>query len=53
MAKYVVKYKLPSDQVMTPREIIVDAKSQADAKKVALAQIPSAKIIGGPQPYRG
>lgn len=53
MPKYVVKYKLPGDQIMTPRELVVEAKSQSDAKKVAQGQIPAAKILGGPQPYRG
>jgi hypothetical protein len=47
---WLVKYKLPSDQVRTPREIIVTAISQSDAKKVAQAMIPSAIILGGPQP---
>ena len=49
---WVVKYKLPSDQVRTPREIIVTAISQSDAKKVAQAMIPFAIILGGPQPVR-
>ena len=49
---WVVKYKLPGDQVRTPREIIVTAISQSDAKKVAQAMIPSAIILGGPQPVR-
>lgn len=50
--QWVVKYKLPGDQVMTPREIVVTARDQADAKKVGQAQIPSAIIIQGPQLYR-
>ena len=49
---WVVKYKLPGDQVRTPREIIVTAISQSDAIKVAQAMIPSAIILGGPQPVR-
>lgn len=49
---WVVKYKLPGDQVRTPREIIVTAISQSDAKKVAQAMIPCAIILGGPQPVR-
>ena len=49
---WLVKYKLPGDQVRTPREIIVTAISQSDAKKVAQAMIPSAIILGGPQPVR-
>ncbi len=51
-SEWVVKYKLPGDQVRTPREIVVRAISQADAKKVAQAMIPSAIILGGPQPVR-
>jgi hypothetical protein len=47
--EWIVKYKLPGDQVRTPREIIVSANSQSDAKKVAQAMIPSATILGGPQ----
>jgi len=47
---WVVKYKLPDDQVRTPREVIVTAISQSDARKVAQAMIPSAIIMGGPQP---
>lgn len=46
--KYNVKYKLPNDNRYL--EIIVEADSQSQAKKIAQAQIPSAKIIGGPQP---
>jgi hypothetical protein len=46
--KYKVKYKIPSDNRYL--ELIVDADSQSQAKKIAQAQIPSAKIIGGPQP---
>ncbi len=51
-SQWVVKYKLPGDQVRTPREIIVTANSQADAKKVAQAMIPAAIILGGPQQVR-
>ena len=47
---WVVKYKLPDDQVRTLREVIVTAISQSDARKVAQAMIPSAIIMGGPQP---
>ena len=50
--QWVVKYKLPGDQVRTPREIIVTATSQADAKKVGQAMIPDAIILGGPQQLR-
>lgn len=49
MPNFVVKYKLSGDQGRTPREITVEAKNQADAKKVAQAQLPGATIIGGPQ----
>ena len=44
-----VRYLLPTDQVRTPREIIVQANSQADARRVAQAQIPSARIVSSPQ----
>ncbi len=50
--EWVVNYKLPGDQVRTPREIVVSATSQSDAKKVAEAMIPDAFILGGPQPAR-
>jgi hypothetical protein len=49
---WIVKYKLPGDQVRTPREIVVQANSPADAKRVAQSMIPSATILGGPQPAR-
>lgn len=50
--EWVVKYKLLGDQVRAPREIIVRATTQSDAKKVAQAMIPSATILGGPQRVR-
>ena len=50
--EWVVKYKLRGDQVRTPREIIVRATTQSDAKKVAQAMIPSATILGEPQQVR-
>lgn len=50
--EWVVRYKLPGDQVRTPREIVVRATTQSDAKKVAQAMIPEAQILGGPQPLR-
>jgi hypothetical protein len=43
-----VKYKLLGDNRYL--ELIVEADSQSQAKKIAQSQIPSAKIIGGPQP---
>jgi hypothetical protein len=46
--KYCVKYKLPDDGRYL--ELIVQADSQSQAKKIAQAQIPSAIIVGGPQP---
>jgi hypothetical protein len=46
--RYKVKYKLPGDNRYL--EVIVDADSQSQAKHIAQAQIPSAIIIGGPQP---
>ena len=45
--KYNVRYKIPGDNRYL--EIVVDAKNQYHAIKVAQVQIPSAKIIGGPQ----
>jgi hypothetical protein len=45
---YNVKYKLSGDTRYL--ELIVEADSQSQAKKIAQAQIPSAIIIGGPQP---
>jgi hypothetical protein len=50
--EWVVKYKLPGDQVRTPREIVVRATTQSDAVRVAQAMIPTAAILGGPQPVR-
>ncbi|MFM7567750.1 MAG: hypothetical protein ACKO8O_03475 [Betaproteobacteria bacterium] len=50
--EWVVKYKLPGDQVRTPREFVVHAATQSDAKKVAQSMIPEAIILGGPQPLR-
>lgn len=47
--KYQVKYKIPGDNRYL--ELIVEADSQSQAKKIAQAQIPSAKIIGGPQQF--
>jgi hypothetical protein len=46
--KYSVKYKLPGDGRYL--EVLVEADNQSQAKKIAQAQIPSAIIIGGPQP---
>jgi len=46
--KYSVKYKLPGDNRYL--EMVVDASSQSQAKKIAQAQVPSAIIVGGPQP---
>jgi len=46
--KYLVRYKLPGDNRYL--EVVVDADNQSQAKRIAQAQIPSAKIIGGPQP---
>ena len=46
--KYSVRYKIPDDGRYL--EVIVEADSQSQARKIAQAQIPSAIIIGGPQP---
>lgn len=45
--KYKVKYKIPKDNRYL--EIIVEADSQSQAKRIAESQILSATIIGGPQ----
>jgi hypothetical protein len=45
--KYNVRYKIPGDNRYL--ELVVEAKNQCQAIKIAQAQIPSAKIIGGPQ----
>ena len=44
---YLVKYRLPGEEGRNPRKVKVQAKSQADAKKAAMATIPNAKVIGG------
>jgi hypothetical protein len=46
--KFNVRYKIPGDNRYL--EFIVEANNQCHAIKVAQAQIPSAKIIGNPQP---
>ena len=46
--KYKVKYKIPGDNRYL--EVIVEADGQSQAKHIAQAQIPSAIIVGGPQP---
>jgi hypothetical protein len=46
--KYKVKYQLPPDNRYL--EMIVEATTQSQAKKIAQDQVPSARIVGGPQP---
>lgn len=46
---WLVRYRLANEKGRSPRFISVNAKTQADAKKVALATIPNAEIIGGAQ----
>ena len=46
--KYIVRYKIPGDNRYL--EMVVEADNQSQAKRIAQAQIPSAKIVGGPQP---
>jgi hypothetical protein len=46
--KYSVRYKIPGDNRYL--EMVVEADNQSQAKRIAQAQIPSAKIVGGPQP---
>ena len=50
LRKYVVKYQLPPSTIY--RERIVEASNQPDAIRVAKAEMPSARIVGGPQPSR-
>jgi hypothetical protein len=45
--KYNVRYKIPGDNRYL--ELVVEANNQCHAIRIAQAQIPSAKIIGGPQ----
>lgn len=47
---WVVKYQLPPDNRYRERQ--VQAFSQADAVRVAQAEMPSARIVGGPQLLR-
>jgi hypothetical protein len=47
---WVVKYQLPPDNRY--RERHVQAYSQSDAIRVAKAEMPSARIVGGPQELR-
>lgn len=47
---WVVKYQLPPDNRY--RERHVQAFSQADAVRVAQAEMPAARIVGGPQLLR-
>lgn len=49
--QWVVRYQLPPDTRI--RERIVLASNQPDAIRVAQAEMPSARIVGGPQLYRG
>jgi hypothetical protein len=46
--KFRVRYQLPKDSRYL--ELIVEANNQCHAVKVSQAQIPSARIVGGPQP---
>jgi hypothetical protein len=45
--KYCVRYKIPGDNRYL--ELFVEADNQMQAKRIAQAQVPSARIIGGPQ----
>lgn len=47
---WVVKYQLPPDNRYRERHI--QAFNQSDAVKVAKAEMPSARIVGGPQEQR-
>lgn len=46
---FIVRYRLPGEEGRNVRKVKVSARSQSDAKKAALATIPNAKIVGGPQ----
>lgn len=48
--KYSIKYKLPKDNRYLT--MTVDADNQSQARKIAQAQVPSAIIVGGPQPIK-
>jgi len=46
---YLVRYRLPGEKGRNPRKVVIQALNQSDAKKTALATIPSAEIVGGPK----
>jgi hypothetical protein len=46
---YLVRYRLPGEKGRNPRKVVIQAVNQSDAKKTAIATIPSAEIIGGPK----
>jgi hypothetical protein len=48
MTKWEVTYQLPTTGSKY-HKTIVEARYQHDAKKIAQAQIPSARICGGPR----
>lgn len=46
---YVVKYRVPGDEGRNPRRMTVNARNQSDAVRAAVATVPGAKVVGGPQ----
>ena len=46
---YLVRYRLPGEKGRSPRKVVIQALNQSDAKRTALATIPSAEIVGGPK----
>lgn len=51
-AAWTVKFKLPGDQVRTPRQETVHAATPFDAEKVFKARYPTATVLGQPQRAR-
>jgi len=48
MTKWEVTYRIPTTGTKY-HKMVVEARHQHDAKKIAQAQIPSASICGGPR----
>ena len=48
MTKWEVTYRIPTTGTKY-HKMVVEARHQHDAKKIAQAQIPSASICGGPK----
>lgn len=52
LRQYVVLYKLPGDQVRSPRKQVIEANSPSDAVKVFKNMMPEAIVLGQPQLVR-